>query len=249
MKNIKIYCLSFYFFFLYITYTLIYILTVTLVVGSYALFRSSRYRFKRFRRAISWYGKGTMLLPYPFIKLIYENRSDDSVSEPFIYVCNHRSSSDPYLLCVLPDEAIQVVNIWPFRIPVLGFFARRAGYLNIRMMPPEDFFNKAEKILKDNISIIFFPEGTRALNRKMGKFHGSAFRLALRSKFPIVPMCISGSDTVMPKGSPLMRPGKIRIRRLPAITWDDYKDMSVFTLKNRVREIINKELQHMEGAE
>jgi hypothetical protein len=37
------------------------------------------------------------------------------------------------------------------------------------------------------------------------------------------------------------------VRRLPAITWAEYKDMNVFSLKNMVREVISKELQLMEN--
>lgn len=80
----------------------------------------------------------------------------------------------------------------------------------------------------------------------MGNFHGSAFRLALKSKAPIVPLCISGSENIPPKGSILLRPGTIRIRRLHAIAWSEYKEWSVYTFKNRVREIIGNELALME---
>lgn len=187
-----------------------------------------------------------MLVPYPFVKVRYENNSGDETGEPYIFVCNHRSFSDGFLMAVLPVEGVQVVNIWPFRIPVIGFFARLAGYLNIRMMQTEEFFEKAMGLLRDNVSIIFFPEGTRSGSRKMGNFHSSAFRLALKSKAPIVPLCISGSENIPPKGSLLMRPGTIRVRRLQAITWSEYNEWSLYTLKNKVREIIGNELALME---
>ncbi len=45
----------------------------------------------------------------------------------------------------------------------------------------------------------------------------------------------------------MLRPGTIRVRRLPAITWNEYKDMNAFTLKNRVKDIIDKELMLMEN--
>ena len=247
MKNFKIYFLNLYFYFLFIIYSLIFIPAVTLILGSCSLFKSSRCRLRRCRRAISWYGKGTTLIPFPFIRLIYENHSDDNIPEPYIFVCNHRSASDAFLMSVLPHEAVQVVNIWPFRIPVLGFFARKAGYLNIRKMRPEDFFEKAMGLLRERVSIIFFPEGTRRPHGKPGHFHGAAFRLALKSKAAIVPLCISGNENIPPRGSLLLRPGTIRIRRLPAVTWTDYGEMTIFSLKNRVREIIGNELSLMES--
>ncbi|MBI5056068.1 MAG: 1-acyl-sn-glycerol-3-phosphate acyltransferase [Nitrospirae bacterium] len=220
------------------------IIFVTLI----SLVAPKRYVMKRFRRAISWYGKGMVLVPFPFIRVRYEDHSKGSLQGPYIFVSNHRSASDAFLMSVLPHEAIQVVNIWPFRIPVLGFFARFAGYLNIRMMDHELFLEKAAKVLEDKVSIIFFPEGTRSTGREMGSFHGSAFRLALQTNASLVPICITGNENTPPKGSWLMRPVTIKIRRLPAIQPQDYKGANVFTLKNRVREIMRQELASMEGA-
>ena len=202
---------------------------------------------KRFRRAISWYGKVIITSPYPFVKVRYENYGKNEPKEPYIFVCNHRSASDAYLMGILPHELIQIVNVWPFRLPILGAYAKLAGYLNIRMIPPEEFKQITSHLLNDGVSIIFFPEGTRSTSRKMGSFHSSAFRLALESKAAIVPLCISGSENVPPKGSPLLRPGIIKIRRLPAITWDEYKDLTAFALKNRVWKIMDHELSVMES--
>jgi 1-acyl-sn-glycerol-3-phosphate acyltransferase len=163
-------------------------------------------------------------------------------------VSNHRSASDAFLMCVLPHVCVQIVNVWPFRIPVLGLYAKFSGYLNIRMMTHEQFIEKAMKLLSDGVSIIFFPEGTRSANRTLGSFHGAAFRLALESKAPVVPLCISGNEKIPPRGSLLLQPGTIRVRRLSALTWDEYKDLNAFAFKNRVRQIIDRELAAMEGT-
>ncbi len=247
MDYFKIFFLNLYFYTLFIVYSAVCIPLLVLVVALSSLFMNQRGTMKRFRRCISWWGRGITLIPFPFIKIRYEDHSKGDADEPYIFVCNHRSASDAFLMSVLPHEAVQVVNIWPFRIPVLGFFARRAGYLNIRRMQPEDFFEKAAGLLGERISIIFFPEGTRQAGAKPGHFHGAAFRLALKSRAPIVPLCISGNENIPPRGSLLLRPGTIRIRRLPAITWTDYKEMTIFSLKNRVREIIGNELSLMES--
>jgi 1-acyl-sn-glycerol-3-phosphate acyltransferase len=201
---------------------------------------------KRFRRSISWYGKIITSIPYPFIKLRYEDRGMNGAGEPFIFICNHRAASDAFLMCVLPHECVQIVNVWPFRIPVLGLYARLSGYLNIKMMSHEQFMDQATKLLSDGVSIIFFPEGTRSASRTMGSFHGAAFRLALASKAAVVPLCITGNENIPPKGSLFLRPGTIRVRRLRAVTWDEYKDLNAFAFKNRVWRSIDKELSVME---
>lgn len=248
MKHFKLFWLNLQFYVFFILFSMVSIPILTVLITFLSLFMSQRLTMKRFRRAISWYGRGITLIPFPLIKILYEDHSKINHQEPFIFVCNHRAASDPFLMSVLPHEAIQVVNIWPFRIPVLGPYAKLAGYLNIKEMPPELFFEKALKLLRENVSIIFFPEGTRSTTRKMGNFHGSAFRLALQAKVPIVPLCISGNENTPPKGSLFMRPGSVRVRRLTAFPWKDYKDLNVFSLKNKVREIISKELSLMENG-
>lgn len=249
MASFKLYLLNAYVYALFILLSATVIPLLTVYVGAMALFiPSHRQTMKRFRRAINWYGQAIIYSPYPFIKISYETCGPHDPAEPYIFVCNHRSASDAYLMGIIPHELVQIVNVWPFRIPVLGFYAKLAGYLNIRMMPSEEFMQRAAALLHERVSIIFFPEGTRAINRTMGSFHGSAFRLALESKAAIVPLCISGSENKPPKGSPLLHPGTIRIRRLPAITAADYTGMTAFALKNKVRKIIEHELSVMENG-
>lgn len=247
MSRIIPFLLSFYFYALFIFLTVVVAVILTIYVVSLGLlFPSRRRTMKRIRRAINWYGLIIITSAYPFMRLRYENLAGDESEGPYIFVCNHRSALDAYLIAILPYELVQIVNIWPFRIPILGIVAKIAGYLNIRMMPPEQFTVSALTLLKDGVTIVFFPEGTRSTSLKMGRFHSSAFRLALESKASIVPLCISGSEIISAKGSPLLRPGTIKIRRLPAISWDDYKDLTAFAFKNRVWKIMDRELSTMD---
>jgi 1-acyl-sn-glycerol-3-phosphate acyltransferase len=248
LDRLKLYLLNLYFYTFFILLSSIAIPALTLFVAISRLFTTHRRTMQRFRRAISWYGRIITAMPYPFIRLRYENHAKEGPREPYIFVSNHRAASDAFLMCVLPHVCVQIVNVWPFRIPVLGLYAKFSGYLNIRMMSHEQFMEKATKLLSEGVSIIFFPEGTRSASRKMGSFHGAAFRLALETKTPVVPLCITGNENIPPKGSLLLRPGTIRVRRLPTITWDEYKDLSAFAFKNRVWHIIDRELSVMESG-
>jgi 1-acyl-sn-glycerol-3-phosphate acyltransferase len=247
LYRMKLYFLNLYCYTFFLLLSAIAIPALTLGVAVSRIFMSHRRTMKRFRRAISWYGKIITSIPYPFIKLRYEDRGKKGAEGPYIFICNHRAASDAFLMCVLPHECVQIVNVWPFRIPVLGLYARFSGYLNIRKMSHEQFIGQATKLLSDRVSIIFFPEGTRSASRTMGSFHGAAFRLALESKAAVVPLCITGNENIPPKGSLLLHPGTIRVRRLPAVTWDEYKDLNAFAFKNRVWHIIDKELSVMES--
>lgn len=248
MQRFAAVLLSGYFFLLFLASSAVVIPLLIILVAVWQPFHTRRSTMKRVRRAISLYGRIVTLLPFPMIRVRYEDHAKDDPAGPFIVVSNHRSASDAFLMCVLPFEAVQIVNTWPFRIPVLGLFAKVAGYLNVRTMPHDEFFRRAGKLLREGVSLIFFPEGTRSGRREMGNFHGSAFRLALQEKAAIVPLCLSGNENIPRKGSLLLHPGTINIRKLPALRWEEFKDMTPFALKNHVREIIRTELDSMEGS-
>jgi 1-acyl-sn-glycerol-3-phosphate acyltransferase len=248
MSRFVQFLLSIYLYTLFIVLSLVVTVLFTAYIVCLGLLIPSRRRtLWRIRRAISWYGMVIIASGYPFIRLRYEDHGGSDEGVPYIVICNHRSALDAYLMAFLPHELVQIVNVWPFRIPVLGIVARIAGYLNIRMMPTEQFREKALNLIKDGVTIIFFPEGTRSLNRMMGSFHGSAFRLAMESKAAIVPLCISGCENVMAKGSALLNPGLITIRRMPAIRPEEYENLTAFALKNRVWKIMDRELSAMES--
>ena len=238
--NVIFYTLYFVFSFLCIP-----LLTVFVIV-SFMLF-GHRKGMRRYRRAISWYGKVVIyVLPFPFLKIEYkdyERKNNDS--GPYIFVCNHVSASDAFLMAVLPYECVQVGNKWPFRVPVLGLIAKWAGYLSVNEMPFGEFFEKSSTILRNGASIIVFPEGTRSGGRKVGQFYSSIFRVAQKVKCPIVPLCISGNERVPPVGSFLLYPSKIKIHKMVSLKPSEYDGWNAFKLKNRVRDLIISGLETM----
>jgi 1-acyl-sn-glycerol-3-phosphate acyltransferase len=244
----KIVALNIAFYLSFIIFSAIAIPLLTLLVAITALFSSRRKTMKRFRRAISWYGIFIIrVLAFPFVRIHYKDYEKDvPYTGGYIFVCNHRSASDPFLMACLPYEIVQVVNIWPFRIPVLGIYARWAGYLSVREMPFEEFSQKAVGLLRQGISIAVFPEGTRSGGPEMGQFHGAVFRVAIKARCPVVPVCIMGNENI-PSRNFVMYPGTIKIHKLPALCWEDYKDMSPFKLKNRVRELISQHIERIEN--
>ena len=199
------------------------------------------------RRTISHYGDAILKCAWPLVRVKYVDQAPEE-KPPFVFVCNHRSSSDAYLMAVLPFECIQVVNIWPFKIPWLGIVAKIAGYLSVREMPIESFVSSGTQLLNEGTCVITFPEGTRSGSRLMGPFNSSPFRLAQNAGAKIAPLAISGNENIPRRGSLLLRPGIITVYKLPAVKSDDYRDISVFKLKTLVHERIQKHLDLVEVA-
>ncbi len=226
-------------------YTALAVPLLALLVAVRAPFASHQENMRRFRRMISWYGYGIVRgLAWPFIRTVYESPLRPPGTAR-IFVSNHVASSDPFFVSLLPEAIVQVVNVWPFKLPVWGIFARWAGYLNIRAMAPEAFQAAAGKLLSEGISIVGFPEGTRAGERRMGPFHGALFRLALATRTPLVPMCIVGNVRSPARGTMWLEPATVRVRCLPELAWEEFREMTPFHLKNHVHQLIQQELDRM----
>ena len=218
---------------------------LALVVVVRAPLAPHRVNMRRFRRMIAVYGYGVVrILARPIARVIYE-AAPRTIQTAKIFISNHVSSSDPFLVGLLPEPTVQVVNLWPFKLPVWGVFARWAGYLNIRAMEREAFQDAAVRLLAEGISIVAFPEGTRAGELPVGPFHGALFRVALAARVPIVPMCIIGNERTPARGTLLLEPATVRVRCLPEIAWNRFRDMTPFHLKNFVRELIRQEVASM----
>lgn len=57
------------------------------------------------------------------------------------------------------------------------------------------------KSLKNGKSLVIFPEGTRSKGDKMGEFKAGSFKLATKSKVPIIPITMNGSYKIMESNS------------------------------------------------
>ncbi len=247
MRFLKLIYFNITFYAFFIIFSLVAIPVLTVFVIFCRLILPRRQAMKRLRRAISWYGAVIIrILPFPLLRVEYKDYTRNDSQGPYIFICNHRAASDPFFMAVLPVEAIQVVNIWPFRLPVLGIVAKMAGYLSVREMPFEDFSARTTKFLREGVSIVVFPEGTRSRDNSVGQFHSAIFRVALQTRTPVVPICLTGNESAPPIGSGFLHPGIIKIHRLKPIFWEEYGALGAFKFKNLVRQIIIEEAAVME---
>jgi 1-acyl-sn-glycerol-3-phosphate acyltransferase len=209
--------------------------------------RDRRRTLRLIRRSISYYGAMIVRCGWPLVRVRFVDHAPGE-TPPFVFTSNHRSSSDAFLMGCLPFECIQALNIWPSRLWVVGRIGRIAGYLKVREMPFEQFLADGSKLLAEGCSIIVFPEGTRSGSRRLGPFHGAAFRLAQQCGANVVPIAICGNERIPPRGSLLLRPGRIIVNKLPAITPGQYAGLTPYKLKNLARDAIRQHLDNQSGV-
>lgn len=158
----------------------------------------------------------------PFFRIRYEDRSGTH-SGPGIIVVNHRSAMDAFLVAVMREPAAQVVSGWPMRLPILGFMARMAGYVDIANV----HFDSGNAYVCELISVgdplIAFPEGTRSESPKMNPFHSGAFQLAIDLGLPVGMLCIAGNEFMPDRSFRFQEFRDLLIRRLPDIPADEVR--------------------------
>ena len=69
----------------------------------------------------------------------------------------------------------------------------------------------AAEAVKNGVSVLIFPEGTRSQDGKLQPFKKGVFLIALKSQAPILPITIQGTSKILRKGDWRTYPGNVRI--------------------------------------
>jgi 1-acyl-sn-glycerol-3-phosphate acyltransferase len=139
---------------------------------------------------------------------------------PVILAANHISNADAVILGAWLTKSLGRRIHWlgkkeMFDWPVVGYVARNGGIHPVdRGAADVDAFRTAERVLREGHILMIFPEGTRSPTGELQKPKDGLAMLALRTGAPIVPIGISNTDRVWPKGKLLPRPGRHATMRI-----------------------------------
>lgn len=146
---------------------------------------------------------------------------DNIPDQPAVFISNHQGNFDiPLLLCSLNRPHGIVAKIELQKIPFIRIWMRYLGCVFIDRHNPRQsaaaLNQAAENVLKGH-SMIIFPEGTRSKGGEIGEFKAGGFKIAQKTRAPIVPVCIEGSYKIMEANGNRMKPANVKIRILPVI--------------------------------
>lgn len=133
----------------------------------------------------------------------------------YIYVANHRSLADtPVTSALLPTCFRYMAKESLLRVPIIGGHLRRGAHIGV---PREDargaaraLARAAELLRSGEASVLIFAEGTRGTGAVQA-FKSGAAHLAVQTGVPVVPIGIAGTQDVLPRGAPLLRPGVVAL--------------------------------------
>lgn len=165
--------------------------------------------------------------------------------ESCVFVSNHASIYDiPILFTAVPRQVRIVAKEALGRFPFIGWHLRRGGHLLVnRQNPGAGIFKKMQRMTRQGVSLIVFPEGSRTPDGVVRRFKGGTFLLAVENRWPIVPLSVSGSRAVMPKGRLMVCPADVRVTvhdPIPTVglTRDDVRELA-----DRVQRVVASEVR------
>ena len=135
------------------------------------------------------------------IPLKVDGKEHIKKGQSYVIAPNHQSYWDAFLIY----GYIGIKFKWMMKkelgkIPFVGWACYMAGCIFIDRSSRESGINsirKAESKLKDGMSVVIFPEGTRSYDGQMGKFKRGAFLISEELQLPILPVTIDGNYDVM----------------------------------------------------
>ena len=133
-------------------------------------------------------------------------------SRSHVLLSNHLSNFDIWCtIAALPLRIHFVAKKELLRVPFVGQSLAVSDHIVIDRGRPEaaiELINRrAAAQIGDGFCILFYAEGTRSQDGKVGPFKKGGTVLALRTGLPIVPMSVSGTRKFLPKRSVIIRPG------------------------------------------
>ncbi len=172
--------------------------------------------------------------------------------QTYVIVSNHMSLADILSLFHLNLQFKWMAKESLFKVPFLGWSMTCMGYIPLKRGnygSIRDTYEKAKDWLKKGVSVVIFPEGTRSPSGTLSAFKNGAFKLALETQIPILPVAIFGNEKLLPKGK--MNVGMnvhSYIRVLPAIETQGLEPEDFPKLRDQAHDMVKAEIENISNA-
>src|SRR5580693_1530158 len=173
------------------------------------------------------------------VKLNVLGAENLTAQRPAVFLFNHRNNFDVFMVAALvKDNWTGVAKKELESNPLFGplgklldaaFIDREDPTAAIAALAP------IEEAARKGLSILIAPEGTRLDTQSVGPFKKGAFRIAMATGLPIVPIVIRNSESVAGRNATTLNPGTVDIAVLPPISVADWTTDDLSTRIEQVR--------------
>jgi 1-acyl-sn-glycerol-3-phosphate acyltransferase len=178
-----------------------FILYLTMLFFTIALYPFDKQRSVAHAQCYWW--SDILLCFNPYWKVKINGLENIDKKKTYVIVANHQSLADIIVLYQIKSQFKWVAKESLFGIPVLGWCMSLAKHIKLErgdFSSIKKVYREAAEWLRKDMSVLFFPEGTRSDTGEVGEFQNGAFKLAIKEKVPVLPILINGTRDAIPKG-------------------------------------------------
>lgn len=167
-------------------------------------------------------------------------------NEPCIFVSNHASYLDGYVLTAILDRPFSFIAKAELQSKfIVRILLKRIGTLFVERFDQQKGIDDAKIITEEGAagrSLFFFPEGTFMRMPGLLPFRMGAFETAARTGLPLVPIAVRGTRSILRSGSWFPRHGAISVTFGKPITLakTDSGEEDTWSAALRLRDVTRK---------
>jgi 1-acyl-sn-glycerol-3-phosphate acyltransferase len=170
---------------------------------------------------------------------------------PYVAVSNHESFVDILLISHVPWEMKWLCKKELFKVPVAGWLLHLSGDIPLERGDREsanEAMGLCREVLDRKVSVMIFPEGTRSTTNDMRPFKDGAFRLAIESQVPVLPMAVHGTRRALRKHDWRFGHANAEVKVLEPVPTEGLTLDDVDDLRDQVRDLILSERDALRAA-
>jgi 1-acyl-sn-glycerol-3-phosphate acyltransferase len=199
-------------------------------------------RKRKLSHAQGFWWADAIVASNPFWNINIRGLEHINPQKAYVVVSNHQSFADIVMLYKTHMQFKWVAKESLFKVPVFGWCMSSMKYIRLsrgEFGSIKKTYRQAAEWLRQGVSVLFFPEGTRSGSDDMNAFKNGAFKLAIKEKKPILPVRIDGSREVIPRGSWIFKArASCRLSVLPEIDTSSFSPKDFIVLRDKVHEIL-----------
>ena len=172
------------------------------------------------------------------VKLNVTGAEHLTAQRPAVFLFNHRNNFDVFIVAALvKDNWTGIAKKELESNPLVGplgklldaaFIDRADTASAVAALKP------IEEAARKGLSILVAPEGTRMDTQSVGPFKKGAFRIAMATGLPVVPIVIRNSESVAGRNATTLHPGTVDVTVLPPVSPADW---TLENLAERIEQI------------
>jgi len=153
-------------------------------------------------------------------------------SRPAIYLMNHNATIDMWVgMWLCPFGGCGMAKKEIVRVPIFGQAYWLSGHLLLDRGDKDKAIASMKKVedvvRKHRLSMWIWPEGTRSRSGRLKRFKKGFVHLAVATGLPIVPCVTHNAYKYWPGGGFTVRPGRLQMEILPAISTEGWTSETV----------------------